>query len=208
MTKRMTPRTSLRRMKTQGSVPLLYYHLPLSISFNSLIWRVLEGTVLCVILGLCVCLRLSERERETDREREREREKERDREIGEGRERERERGHEERAFVLSLPSVCSEYTISIYSIVPVRVSYLLPSIFLTSILSPSHPPTSSLSYLSYPLILLFRDFQARQARQGGVGGNEMKITVRNLRIREDTPKYLRNLALDRYTASTNYLLRS
>jgi pre-mRNA-processing factor SLU7 len=41
-----------------------------------------------------------------------------------------------------------------------------------------------------------RDFQARQARQGGVGGAEMKTTVRNLRIREDTPKYLRNLSLD------------
>lgn len=40
------------------------------------------------------------------------------------------------------------------------------------------------------------DFQGRLARQGGVGGNEMKITARNLRIREDTPKYLRNLALD------------
>lgn len=47
------------------------------------------------------------------------------------------------------------------------------------------------------LTVRYRDFQARQARQGGVGGNEMKITVRNLRIREDTPKYLRNLALDR-----------
>lgn len=42
-----------------------------------------------------------------------------------------------------------------------------------------------------------RDFQGRAARQGGVGGAEMKTTVRNLRIREDTPKYLRNLALDR-----------
>ena len=31
---------------------------------------------------------------------------------------------------------------------------------------------------------------------GGVGGNEMATTVRNLRIREDTPKYLRNLDLD------------
>eukprot|EP01041_Mallomonas_annulata_P010435 gene10435-21776_t len=41
-----------------------------------------------------------------------------------------------------------------------------------------------------------RDFQARQARQGGVGGAEMKTTVRNLRIREDTPKYLRNLDLN------------
>ena len=53
--------------------------------------------------------------------------------------------------------------------------------------------------LTLPHLTSFhRDFQARQARQGGVGGNEMKITVRNLRIREDTPKYLRNLALDRY----------
>lgn len=41
-----------------------------------------------------------------------------------------------------------------------------------------------------------RDFQARQARQGGVGGAQMKTTVRNLRIREDTPKYLRNLDLN------------
>lgn len=41
-----------------------------------------------------------------------------------------------------------------------------------------------------------RDFQARQARQGGVGGAEMKTTVRNLRLREDTPKYLRNLDLN------------
>lgn len=41
-----------------------------------------------------------------------------------------------------------------------------------------------------------RDFQSRMARQGGVGGNEMKITSRNLRIREDTSKYLRNLAID------------
>lgn len=40
------------------------------------------------------------------------------------------------------------------------------------------------------------NFQARLARQGGVGGNEMKVTARNLRIREDTPKYLRNLALN------------
>lgn len=40
------------------------------------------------------------------------------------------------------------------------------------------------------------DFQSRLARQGGVGGNEMKVTARNLRIREDTPKYLHNLALD------------
>jgi Pre-mRNA splicing Prp18-interacting factor len=57
------------------------------------------------------------------------------------------------------------------------------------------------------MITPFRDFQARQARQGGVGGNEMKITVRNLRIREDTPKYLRNLALDRCTAGTYSFLR-
>lgn len=33
----------------------------------------------------------------------------------------------------------------------------------------------------------------RIARQGGVGGNQMKMTARNLRIREDTAKYLRNL---------------
>ena len=33
----------------------------------------------------------------------------------------------------------------------------------------------------------------RLARQGGVGGNQMKVTARNLRIREDTAKYLRNL---------------
>ncbi|KAE9111338.1 hypothetical protein PF010_g10842 [Phytophthora fragariae] len=33
----------------------------------------------------------------------------------------------------------------------------------------------------------------RVARQGGVGGAQMKTTVRNLRIREDTAKYLRNL---------------
>jgi len=31
------------------------------------------------------------------------------------------------------------------------------------------------------------------ARQGGVGGAQMKVTARNLRIREDTAKYLRNL---------------
>eukprot|EP01036_Dinobryon_divergens_P025620 gene25620-34188_t len=30
----------------------------------------------------------------------------------------------------------------------------------------------------------------------GIGGNGMRVTVRNLRLREDTPKYLRNLALD------------
>ena len=41
-----------------------------------------------------------------------------------------------------------------------------------------------------------RDFQGRLARQGGVMGAEMKVTTRNLRIREDTPKYLRNLNLD------------
>ena len=41
-----------------------------------------------------------------------------------------------------------------------------------------------------------RDFQARSARQGGVGGAQHKVTVRNLRLREDTPKYLHNLALD------------
>ncbi|KAH9090036.1 hypothetical protein Ae201684P_014791 [Aphanomyces euteiches] len=33
----------------------------------------------------------------------------------------------------------------------------------------------------------------RVSRQGGVGGAEMMITARNLRIREDTAKYLRNL---------------
>jgi pre-mRNA-processing factor SLU7 len=38
-----------------------------------------------------------------------------------------------------------------------------------------------------------RDFQRRIARQGGIGGAQMKTTVRNLRIREDTAKYLRNL---------------
>ena len=36
-------------------------------------------------------------------------------------------------------------------------------------------------------------FSTRLARQGGVGGAQMKITARNLRIREDTAKYLRNL---------------
>lgn len=41
-----------------------------------------------------------------------------------------------------------------------------------------------------------RDFQGRTARQGGVGGAQMKVTVRNLRLREDTPKYLRNLDLN------------
>ncbi|GMH96779.1 hypothetical protein TL16_g13319, partial [Triparma laevis f. inornata] len=36
-------------------------------------------------------------------------------------------------------------------------------------------------------------FTTRLARQGGVGGSQMKVTARNLRIREDTAKYLRNL---------------
>ncbi|GAX12620.1 pre-mRNA-processing factor SLU7 [Fistulifera solaris] len=36
----------------------------------------------------------------------------------------------------------------------------------------------------------------RLARQGGVGGAQMKVTARNLRIREDTAKYLRNLDLN------------
>ena len=36
----------------------------------------------------------------------------------------------------------------------------------------------------------------RLARQGGVGGAQMKVTARNLRIREDTAKYLRNLDID------------
>lgn len=39
-------------------------------------------------------------------------------------------------------------------------------------------------------------FTERVARQGGVGGAQMKTTVRNLRIREDTAKYLRNLNPD------------
>jgi len=39
---------------------------------------------------------------------------------------------------------------------------------------------------------------SRLARQGGVGGAQMKITARNLRIREDTAKYLRNLDPNRY----------
>ena len=38
-----------------------------------------------------------------------------------------------------------------------------------------------------------RGFTSRLARQGGVGGAQMKVTARNLRIREDTAKYLRNL---------------
>jgi pre-mRNA-processing factor SLU7 len=36
-------------------------------------------------------------------------------------------------------------------------------------------------------------FHGRVARQGGIGGAQMKTTTRNLRIREDTAKYLRNL---------------
>jgi pre-mRNA-processing factor SLU7 len=36
-------------------------------------------------------------------------------------------------------------------------------------------------------------FHSRVARQGGIGGAQMMTTVRNLRIREDTAKYLRNL---------------
>jgi len=39
-------------------------------------------------------------------------------------------------------------------------------------------------------------FTSRLARQGGVGGAQMKVTARNLRIREDTAKYLRNLDLN------------
>ena len=39
-------------------------------------------------------------------------------------------------------------------------------------------------------------FQGRMARQGGVGGAQMMITARNLRIREDKPKYLQNLDMD------------
>lgn len=38
-----------------------------------------------------------------------------------------------------------------------------------------------------------RVIATRLARQGGVGGAQMKVTARNLRIREDTAKYLRNL---------------
>ena len=38
-----------------------------------------------------------------------------------------------------------------------------------------------------------RVITSRLARQGGVGGAQMKVTARNLRIREDTAKYLRNL---------------
>ena len=38
-----------------------------------------------------------------------------------------------------------------------------------------------------------RVITTRLARQGGVGGAQMKVTARNLRIREDTAKYLRNL---------------
>jgi len=34
---------------------------------------------------------------------------------------------------------------------------------------------------------------SRLARQGGVGGQQLKVTARNLRIREDTAKYLHNL---------------
>jgi pre-mRNA-processing factor SLU7 len=41
-----------------------------------------------------------------------------------------------------------------------------------------------------------RDFQGTIIPQGGVGGAGMRVTVRNLRLREDTPKYLRNLSLD------------
>ena len=37
---------------------------------------------------------------------------------------------------------------------------------------------------------------SRLARQGGVGGAQMKVTARNLRIREDTAKYLRNLDIN------------
>ncbi|KAL3926745.1 MAG: hypothetical protein SGBAC_013350 [Bacillariaceae sp.] len=38
-----------------------------------------------------------------------------------------------------------------------------------------------------------RVLTTRLARQGGVGGAQMRVTARNLRIREDTAKYLRNL---------------
>ncbi len=39
-------------------------------------------------------------------------------------------------------------------------------------------------------------FTGRSGNQGGLGGAGMKNTIANLRIREDTPKYLYNLALD------------
>ena len=40
-----------------------------------------------------------------------------------------------------------------------------------------------------------KGFQARHARQGGVGGAQMSLTNRNLRIREDIPKYVIMLIL-------------
>lgn len=40
------------------------------------------------------------------------------------------------------------------------------------------------------------DFQGTMAPQGGIGGAGMRQTVRNLRLREQTPKYLRNLSLE------------
>ena len=36
-------------------------------------------------------------------------------------------------------------------------------------------------------------YVSRYARQSGVRGQKMRVTARNLRIREDTAKYLRNL---------------
>ena len=41
-----------------------------------------------------------------------------------------------------------------------------------------------------------KTFSSRTARQGGLGGAGMKTSTANLRIREDTPKYLYNLSLD------------
>ena len=41
-----------------------------------------------------------------------------------------------------------------------------------------------------------RTFHGRQSQQCGVGGNEMQITQRNLRIREDVPNYFTSLDLN------------
>ena len=104
------------------------------------------------------------------------------------------------SHLLSIPYSFITSTATLSSFFPLT-SLLLPSLFPLSFLF--LPSFFSLSSLFLPFyfflfqLMIFRDFQARQARQGGVGGAEMKITVRNLRIREDTPKYLRNLALDR-----------
>ena len=52
------------------------------------------------------------------------------------------------------------------------------------------------NHYHYCFSRIYSDFQDRIARQGGIGGAGHKVTVRNLRIREDTPKYLRNLDLN------------